>query len=114
MGNDFIADKVVYSGNSGGQPWDVTSKPEGASWIGACHLSGNVWEWSSSLYESYPYVETDGREDLTVDGRRVLRGGSWFNLQDFLRAAFRNRNSPRGRNVDLGFWLVLHLSSLNH
>jgi formylglycine-generating enzyme required for sulfatase activity len=53
--------------------------PGGASPYGILDLTGNVWEWCSSLYQSYPYDPDDGREDLEAEGPRVLRGGSWFN-----------------------------------
>ena len=78
-GNTWDASKAVYSGNSDNQTADVGSKPGGASWVGALDMSGNVWQWTSSLYKPYPYNETDGREDQTVIGTRVARGGSWYN-----------------------------------
>jgi formylglycine-generating enzyme required for sulfatase activity len=50
---------------------------EGASPYGLLDMAGNVWEWTRSVYKSYPYDPDDGREDLEAKGIGVLRGGSW-------------------------------------
>jgi len=109
-GNEFIADKVVYGKNSGSKPWDVTSKPAGVSWVGASHLSGNVWEWSASHYEAYPYLADGTRERDTgdrTDVLRVLRGGSWDNYSIALfRAACRYGYFPDNANYTWGFRLA--------
>jgi formylglycine-generating enzyme required for sulfatase activity len=104
-GDDWDANKAIHAENSLNQPWGVTSKPDGASWVGARHLSGNVWEWTASLYQNYSYPTDGSREvdtGVRTDVHRVLRGGSWNNSLDFLRAAVRNINTPDNRYYSLG------------
>jgi formylglycine-generating enzyme required for sulfatase activity len=73
-------------------------KPNG---YGLFDMAGNVWEWVNSLYKPYPFVTTDGREDLTASGSRVLRGGSWSNgAAQNVRVSFRSWNYPDYRNYD--------------
>jgi formylglycine-generating enzyme required for sulfatase activity len=85
--------------------------PRGASPYGCEEMSGNVWEWTRSLYEPYPYPETGMdrhlREDLTKEGLRVLRGGAFGNTSGFVRCAYRYWSLPDDRNVNIGFRVVL-------
>jgi len=109
-GNDFVADNVVYGGNSGTAP--VGSRPNGASWVGAMDMSGNVWEWVSSLYGAYPYNETDESVSDNTLGR-VFRGGSWVNNLPYVRSVYRVRSIPTGRDNDVGLRCVRsHSASL--
>ena len=54
--------------------------PTGESPYRAQDMAGNVWEWTSSLYQSYPYRKNDGREKPDPTENRVLRGGSWGSI----------------------------------
>jgi formylglycine-generating enzyme required for sulfatase activity len=108
-GNTFDASRLIYRENSGGKTAAVGEgiRKAGASWVGALDMSGNVLEWCSSLYQSYPYRTDDGRED-SLDGsnNRVLRGGSWGGNQRNARAAYRIDYPPSGRSYGLGFRVV--------
>ncbi|MBL0346144.1 MAG: SUMF1/EgtB/PvdO family nonheme iron enzyme [Anaerolineales bacterium] len=69
----------------------------------AYDMAGNVWEWVNSVYLPYPYTESDRREDLSSDGARVLRGGSWSNIDIVVRSAYRSRKDPLLSDRLLGF-----------
>ncbi|MCB9453203.1 MAG: SUMF1/EgtB/PvdO family nonheme iron enzyme [Anaerolineaceae bacterium] len=87
-GNTFIKNNVVYLDSSDNQTHVVGSHPSGASWIGALDMSGNVWEWVSSLYRDYPYLSNhESNED--INNKYVLRGGSFYDSEDDLRTANR-------------------------
>jgi len=88
----------------------VGSIPASASWVGAMDMSGNVWEWTSTIFGSdivsdslsefaYPYDAADGREDLQrADMLRVVRGGSWVDEDAInLHTAFRFGGTPDDR-----------------
>jgi formylglycine-generating enzyme required for sulfatase activity len=65
-----------------GKPLPVGSLPDGASPYGALDMAGNVWEWVDAWYS---------RES---DSDRVVRGGSYDDLQWFARCAARGDFSP--------------------
>jgi formylglycine-generating enzyme required for sulfatase activity len=81
-------ESLLNYGSNVGDTTEVGAYPEGASWVGALDMAGNVWEWTSSLYADYPYDPGDGREDPEAEGDRVLRGGA-FNYHT-LRGAERS------------------------
>lgn len=86
-----------------GDTTPVGSYPPGASPFGVLDMAGNTWEWTSSLYQPYPYSAADGRETPTGDGRRVLRGGSFNSLPASVRCAGRRVEPPDNRYVGFGF-----------
>lgn len=75
-GNEFELANVVSGANSNSQTAEVGSKKGGVSWLGAYDMSGNVWEWVSSLGYGYD-SELDREDDSNNIGSRVMRGGSW-------------------------------------
>jgi len=105
-GNDAPDDKFLnYKGNIG-HTTEVGSYPQGQSPYGALDMAGNVWEWTSSQYQPYPYQVDDGREDLGGEASRVLRGGA-FGDNDFnVRCADRGRVTPDIRYNHVGFRVV--------
>ncbi|MBA3966209.1 MAG: SUMF1/EgtB/PvdO family nonheme iron enzyme [Nitrospirales bacterium] len=81
--------------------------PNGQTPEGLMDLTGNVWEWTSSLYITYPYQHEDGREALmTGTGRRVVRGGSSYDNRFFAGASYRNGYHPGDRSYFIGFRVV--------
>lgn len=73
---------------------------EGASPYSVLDMSGNIWEWTRSNYET-------GKDDFQSETRRVLRGGSFFNVSKWVRCAVRNRIFPNFRNYTFGFRVVV-------
>jgi formylglycine-generating enzyme required for sulfatase activity len=70
-------------------------------------MSGNVYNWTSTIYQDYPYHVDDRHEDVTNAGaRRVVRGGSWFHDQTYARAAYRGFGDPTDRDNITGFRLA--------
>jgi formylglycine-generating enzyme required for sulfatase activity len=80
----------------------------GASPYGLLDMSGNIWEWTRSQYEKYPYKLDDRREDLQGGGPRVLRGGSFNENCGFVYCWFRNAGMPSLRNNLDGFRVVIY------
>ena len=77
--------------------------PLGTSPYGLLDMAGNVWEWTQSLYRSYPYAADDGREALAAPGERVVRGGSYNHDLRQIRCAARTGMATGVRDVYIGF-----------
>jgi formylglycine-generating enzyme required for sulfatase activity len=105
-GTSWNANNIVWRNNAKGQTANVGSYLAGASWVGALDMSGNVWEWTTSLYVAYPYIEEDGREDAKAIDLRVLRGGSWYHdLTEYFHATARY-GANTDPKIDRGFRCV--------
>jgi formylglycine-generating enzyme required for sulfatase activity len=107
-GDTFEENRAIYADNADQKTAPVGTFPDGASWVGALDMAGNVFEWTSGLYRPYPY-----REVLSLNGDsdaatlRVVRGGSWLDrFSGGLRASNRLRMLPNLSSNDLGFRCV--------
>lgn len=104
-------------GNVGGTGIMSTSAvgcfPGGASPYGIEDMSGNVWEWTRSVWGPYPYpVDAAGRaerEYLEVrEGvRRVRRGGAFFSSPRSTRCTVRLGSGPYPHGGGMGCRVVL-------
>ncbi|MBI1294700.1 SUMF1/EgtB/PvdO family nonheme iron enzyme [bacterium] len=110
-GDDINANFVNYDDTKIGDTSAVGCFPGGASPYGIEEMSGNVWEWTRSLREKYPYPaderDRQKRESLKGDGARVLRGGAFSYNGNVVRCASRSRIHPYYRGNDIGFRVVL-------
>jgi serine/threonine-protein kinase len=96
-----IANPIFDDGYADTSP--VGNYPAGASPYGVMDMSGNVWEWTSTIIQPYPYDPTDGRENLDKYAERVWRGGPWSNGYWWMRSSVRYRSIPSYWYVNLGF-----------
>ncbi len=100
-----------------GSRWDdEKTAPAGSFWANAWGLHdvhGNVWEWVEDCWNnSYTGAPADGSAWEGGDcAKRVLRGGSWYNVDPgILRAAYRFRSYTGGRLHNVGFRIARTLT----
>lgn len=94
----------------------VKEYAEKQSFYGLIQMTGNVNEWTSSLWGysgseaqfRYPYTPDSGCEDCNQphDILRVIRGGSFNTYHHDARCAARLREFPDRRRPDIGFRVV--------
>ena len=68
---------------------------------GLFDMHGNVAEWTRSEYRPYPF-----RDDITSAGKKVVRGGSWYDRPEHARSAFRQAFRAEQPVFDIGFRVI--------
>jgi formylglycine-generating enzyme required for sulfatase activity len=95
---DVLGQYAWYEENSGGSTHPVGQKKPNA-W-GLYDIHGNVWEWVYDRYGNYPPASVTDPTGPPSGASRVIRGGSWLNVQGDVRSAYRRKYNP-------GFWYHL-------
>jgi formylglycine-generating enzyme required for sulfatase activity len=97
--------------NDCGSQWDSRqASPVGSfkpNAFGLYDMAGNVWQWvQDCTHDNYNGAPTDGSAWTIGDcGRRVVRGGSWGNVPQYLRSASRDWYGAADRDFHIGFRL---------
>ncbi len=73
---------------------------------GLFDMHGNAAEWTRSAYAPYPYRSGDGREEPAADGRKVVRGGSFYDRPKRCRSSFRLSYPAWQKAHNVGFRVV--------
>jgi len=103
--------ELANIGHRGWGPAPVGSYPAGASAYGVEQLLGDVYEWTSSPFESYPgFTAFPYKEYSEVffgdPDFRVLRGASWATSPSVTRSTFRNWDYRQRRQIMSGIRLA--------
>ena len=88
-------------------PAGIGAYPAGVSAVGCHQMLGDVWEWTSSDFASYPgfvaFPYAEYSEVFHGADYKVLRGGSWATARAACRTTFRNWDLPVRRQIFAGF-----------
>ena len=87
--------------------YSVGSKPCDECAYDLSDMAGNVWEFTRSPLQDYPYDPADDLDNLSEDALWVMRGGSFADSINNVRAAVRGAVDPGVRSKTIGFRVVI-------
>ena len=123
-GNEFDASRLNYCDSDCGAEWKdlnnydgyLTDAPvgmfdNGASWVGALDMAGNVWEWTGDWYDPGTYATwsngIQNPQGPPTGVKKVTRGGSWWSAPVYAWATYRNADPPDSVFNNFGFRIVV-------
>lgn len=110
-GDEFDPTMANTRKDGPGRPTPVGTFPHTPNNWDLFDMSGNVWEWIEDQYHgTYENAPSDGSAWIDAQAQenspRVVRGGSWFSVQDGARCANRLGNFPNFQVNFIGFRVV--------
>ena len=83
----------------------VNSFPQGKSPYGCYNMAGNVWERCNDWYDEnyYSYSPFNNPEGPSYGSQKVVRGGSYGEISNFMRCSFRTKEEPYKTSKLVGF-----------
>jgi len=117
---ELTLDKVNYKGTWGfsDNPVENALRETAAVKTYSCNawglyeMHGNVWEWCQDSWQKNLGTEAVcdpwlRQQPLGLGAVHVMRGGSWLDVGRFVRSAYRGKNTPDSRSLNVGFRLAL-------
>ena len=74
--------------------------------LGIYDMSGNAWEWCLDNWGKYTSKAEKDPTGPAQGGFKVIRGGSWYYVDEMAKLTSRDGPKPRDTNFNYGFRVV--------